>query len=138
MEQACQLKTLPEPGASLAVMAAKFFSGLGVGNGSFGPGTDKSQVMSTIWQGSGCIKLLLYERADKRPALLRRDRICIGGCKSSGSVREVFLLERRSQPVTYEYDKFRSVTYDVGPQWQRGTFAPETQKARRHITSGTT
>jgi RHS repeat-associated protein len=116
-----------EAGAEAALLTSEFFSGLGQTNQTFGPNSATSQVMAQsagvqdvlnsytmLGQTSGLYTFGvtgLYE-AGVNPA-----------AQFVGSFRWSIAPTNGGINLTLtNTTSFRSLTYDVGPQWQRGSF----------------
>lgn len=116
-----------EAGAEAALLTSEFFSGLGQTNQTFGPNSATSQVMAQsagvqdvlnsytmLGQTSGLYTFGvtgLYE-AGVNPAAQFVGSFRWSITPASGGIN-LTLTNTTS---------FRSLTYDVGPQWQRGSF----------------
>lgn len=111
--------------AQVAAMTAQFFSGLGNASPTFGPGTATSQVMG---QSAGVQDVL-------------NQYYMLGRTNGLYSFGAVGYAQAGGNPVAQFVGSFRwnisggilsltnttsskSLTYDMGPQWQRSSFAP--------------
>ena len=96
--------------AEAAAITAEFFSGLGPRNQTFGPGTATSQVMA---QSAGVQDVLnAYYMAGQTSGLYT---FGAGLVSAGGNPVAQFV-------GSFRWSIFRSLTYDAGPQWQRGSF----------------
>lgn len=106
-------------------MTAQFGSGLGAGNQTFGPGTATSQVMG---QSAGVQDVLnQYCMLGRTSGLYTFGAVGYASAGANpvaqfvGSFRWSISGGNLSLTNT---TSFKSLTYDVGPQWQRSSFAP--------------
>ena len=113
--------------AEVGAMTSEFFSGLGPGDQTFGPGTATSQVMGQ----SGPVQDVLnsYYMTGQTSGLCTfggAGYVAAGGnpvAQFVGSFRWSISGGNLSLTNT---TSFRSLTYDMGPQWQRGSFPTPT------------
>jgi len=115
--------------AQVAAMTSEFFSGLGPGNLTFGPGSSTSQVMAQ----SGPVQDVLnsYYMTGQTSGLYTfggSGYVAAGGnpvAQFVGSFRWSSAPGNGGISLSLtNTTSFRSLTYDMGPQWQRGSFPP--------------
>lgn len=113
--------------AQVAAMTGEFFSGLGSGNLTFGSSSATSQVMAQ----SGPVQDVLnsYYMAGQTSGLYTfggSGYVAAGGnpvAQFVGSFRWSITPGNGSINLSLtNTTSFRSLTYDKGPQWQRGSF----------------
>jgi len=115
--------------AQVALLTGQFFSGLGSADQNFGPNSATSQVMAQ----SGPVQDVLNDyymtgRTSNLYAFGASGHVAAGAnpvAQLVGSFRYTISptnggIDLRLTNTT----SFRSLTYDKGPQWQRGSFAP--------------
>jgi RHS repeat-associated protein len=112
--------------AQVAAMTSEFFSGLGPGNLTFGPGSSTSQVMAQ----SGPVQDVLnsYYMTGQTSGLYTfggSRYVAAGGnpvAQFVGSFRwSIAPGDGGINLSLTNTTSFRSLTYDMGPQWQRGS-----------------
>ena len=113
--------------AQVAAMTAEFFSGFGPGNLTFGPNSATSQVMAQ----SGPVQNVLnsYSQTGQTSGLYTFGLPGLASAGGNPVAQFVGSFRWSITPVSSGINlsitnttSFRSLTYDVGPQWQRGSF----------------
>jgi hypothetical protein len=128
-----------EATAQVAAMTAEFFSGLGPGNLTLGPNSATSQVMAQ----SGPVQEVLdeYYMTGQRSDLYTFGApglVSAGGnpvAQFVGSFRWTITPTNGGINLSItNTTSFRSLTYDMGPQWQRGNHWYPTPMGNTHQT----